>query len=103
MYVHECTYSDAGLMSVLQLPVVSLHWKHSKFPISRYRIKDLVSTFACFTYRGCSPVSGVVNSSNVTFSDDVSGILGLGFPRLSNIFKSLSTGQLLLFSHAEVT
>ncbi|KAI0819099.1 acid protease [Irpex lacteus] len=35
---------------------------------------------------------GLVNASNVTFHNDVSGILGLGFPRLSRIFSSLTNG-----------
>ncbi|PSS36895.1 hypothetical protein PHLCEN_2v1254 [Hermanssonia centrifuga] len=33
---------------------------------------------------------GAVTSSNITFDDDVSGILGLGFPRLSDISQSIS-------------
>lgn len=37
--------------------------------------------------------SGLVNASNVTFHNDVSGILGLGFPRLSRIFSSLTNGE----------
>ncbi|KAI0086145.1 aspartic peptidase domain-containing protein [Irpex rosettiformis] len=35
---------------------------------------------------------GLVKSSNVTFNNDVSGVLGLGFPRLSRIFSSLANG-----------
>ncbi|KAI0342755.1 acid protease [Trametopsis cervina] len=35
---------------------------------------------------------GIVNSSTVVFQDDVSGVLGLGFPRLSRIFGSLPNG-----------
>ncbi|THH00207.1 hypothetical protein EW026_g2261 [Hermanssonia centrifuga] len=34
---------------------------------------------------------GAVTSSNITFDDDVSGILGLGFPRLSDISQSISS------------
>lgn len=34
----------------------------------------------------------MVTDSNVTFSSQVSGILGLGFPRLSSITNTLSTG-----------
>lgn len=35
---------------------------------------------------------GVVTSSNVSFTDQISGILGLGFPRLSNINRFIPTG-----------
>ncbi|KIP08207.1 hypothetical protein PHLGIDRAFT_69749 [Phlebiopsis gigantea 11061_1 CR5-6] len=32
---------------------------------------------------------GVVSHSNLSFTDDISGLLGLGFPRLSTIFNSV--------------
>ncbi|KAI0690006.1 aspartic peptidase domain-containing protein [Cytidiella melzeri] len=35
---------------------------------------------------------GLVNSSDVVLQNDVSGVLGLGFPRLSRIFSSLPNG-----------
>lgn len=36
---------------------------------------------------------GLVNSTNVTFVDEVSGILGLSFPRLSTIEHSAANGM----------
>ena len=36
--------------------------------------------------------SGLMNSSNVSFVDQVSGIMGLGFPRLSTINAKASNG-----------
>jgi hypothetical protein len=39
------------------------------------------------------PLAGVVNSSSVSLRNDVSGVLGLGFPRLSRIFASLPDGD----------
>lgn len=35
---------------------------------------------------------GVVTNSNVTLIDDISGVLGLGFPRLSEIYASTPNG-----------
>lgn len=35
---------------------------------------------------------GLMNSSNVSFVDQVSGIMGLGFPRLSTINAKASNG-----------
>jgi hypothetical protein len=39
------------------------------------------------------PPPGVVTSTNVTFPDQISGVLGLSFPRLSTITHSLATGE----------
>jgi hypothetical protein len=36
--------------------------------------------------------SGLVTKSNITFNEDISGVLGLGFPRLSTITASDSNG-----------
>lgn len=36
---------------------------------------------------------GVVTSSNVTLNDEMSGVLGLGFPRISNIFQHTVNGE----------
>ena len=33
-----------------------------------------------------------MNSSNVTLNDDISGVLGLGFPRLSTISSLVTNG-----------
>jgi hypothetical protein len=41
--------------------------------------------------------TGVVNSSSVSLRNDVSGVLGLGFPRLSRIFASLPDGNYSIF------
>ena len=38
----------------------------------------------------CCP--GLMNSSNVTLNDDISGVLGLGFPRLSTISSLVNNG-----------
>lgn len=35
---------------------------------------------------------GLVTNSNVTMDDNVSGILGLGFPRLSSISNTIANG-----------
>ncbi len=32
-------------------------------------------------------------TSNVTFKDEVSGVLGLGFPRLSAIYNTVANGM----------
>ena len=45
--------------------------------------------------------TGLVSSSNVTFTDDVSGILGLGFPRLSTISNTVVNGTLQCCAKAE--
>ena len=36
--------------------------------------------------------TGLATSSNVTFADEVSGVLGLGFPRLSTISNTVANG-----------
>jgi hypothetical protein len=36
---------------------------------------------------------GVINDSNVAMSDQISGILGLGFPRLSVISGTITNGD----------
>lgn len=36
--------------------------------------------------------TGLATSSNVTMDDNVSGILGLGFPRLSSISNTIANG-----------
>jgi hypothetical protein len=40
-----------------------------------------------WTHRGGLDHAGLITESNVTFIDQVSGILGLGFPRLSSISR----------------
>ena len=42
-------------------------------------------------------VFGLVNSSNVTLTDMASGIMGLGFPRLSSISTSGPNGLVISF------
>lgn len=37
-------------------------------------------------------ISGLAMTSNVTFEDEVSGVLGLGFPRLSAIYNTVANG-----------
>ena len=37
--------------------------------------------------------AGLVSSSNVTFTDEISGVLGLGFPRLSTISNTIANGM----------
>ena len=37
-------------------------------------------------------LTGLATSSNVTFADEVSGVLGLGFPRLSTISNTVANG-----------
>jgi hypothetical protein len=44
-------------------------------------------------YLGHCP-TGLVDTTNVTFDDRISGIMGLGFPRLSTIYQSVVNGQL---------
>jgi hypothetical protein len=39
-----------------------------------------------------SQAIGLISSSNVTFGSSISGVLGLSFPRLSTISRSLTTG-----------
>ena len=36
--------------------------------------------------------TGLAMTSNVTFKDEVSGVLGLGFPRLSAIYNAVPNG-----------
>ena len=36
---------------------------------------------------------GVVNETTVSFTDEISGILGLGFPRLSQIYNTTAHGN----------
>ncbi|EGO24734.1 hypothetical protein SERLADRAFT_390458, partial [Serpula lacrymans var. lacrymans S7.9] len=44
---------------------------------------------------------GVVTNSNVTMDDQISGVLGLGFPRLSEIYYSTSNATPFLSTLAE--
>ena len=37
--------------------------------------------------------AGLASSSNVSFTDDISGVLGLGFPRLSTISNAVVNGK----------
>lgn len=58
----------------------------------RCPVKLSVSTLI---HRGISITDefiGVVTNSNVTLIDDISGVLGLGFPRLSEIYASILNG-----------
>lgn len=49
----------------------------------------------CAAPRYCNPIAnrlaGLVTDSNVTFNDQVSGIFGLGFPRISSISKATNS------------
>lgn len=49
-------------------------------------------------------ISGLAMTSNVTFEDEVSGVLGLGFPRLSAIYNTVANGMAhFLESVSEIT
>ena len=41
-------------------------------------------------------IKGMVNNSNVSLTSEVSGIMGLGFPRLSSIPSSVTNCELLV-------
>jgi hypothetical protein len=46
-----------------------------------------------------SPAPGLITVSNLTMDDQISGILGLGFPRLSAISSSIQNG---IYNRADI-
>ena len=70
--------------------MVSSHWRPYSWGTSLRLRRDSVSRTRGSVWVWLTRCTGAVTSSNVSLTDSVSGVLGLGFPRLSVIQQSVN-------------